>query len=207
MLGFLGQPKVIQRSPSWDYIFSTRQSISCFPPLSDKSTKAQGSSFTPGRGLKICAAHHYGPLYLNIQAEWIRALHHRFLITAFHVMLRLSAWMSILILGFLDEMSALRMLDASHMKPYFCVILFQPTALPPQNFSMHVAVPVTNPNAMSYNPGASLSSQSLSAAAAASLSDGAMLSPPQGSMHRSVVPPQRPPSTGSTGECNIHSFH
>ncbi|XP_073784985.1 myocyte enhancer factor 2aa isoform X17 [Danio rerio] len=71
-----------------------------------------------------------------------------------------------------------------------------PTALPPQNFSMHVAVPVTNPNAMSYNPGASLSSQSLSAAA--SLSDGAMLSPPQGSMHRSVVPPQRPPSTGST---------
>ncbi|XP_056334950.1 myocyte enhancer factor 2aa isoform X11 [Danio aesculapii] len=74
-----------------------------------------------------------------------------------------------------------------------------PTALPPQNFSMHVAVPVTNPNAMSYNPGASLSSQSLSAAAAASLSDGAMLSPPQGSMHRSVVPPQRPPSTGSTG--------
>ncbi|XP_056334945.1 myocyte enhancer factor 2aa isoform X7 [Danio aesculapii] len=73
-----------------------------------------------------------------------------------------------------------------------------PTALPPQNFSMHVAVPVTNPNAMSYNPGASLSSQSLSAAAAASLSDGAMLSPPQGSMHRSVVPPQRPPSTGST---------
>ncbi|XP_016377250.1 myocyte-specific enhancer factor 2A-like isoform X11 [Sinocyclocheilus rhinocerous] len=76
-----------------------------------------------------------------------------------------------------------------------------PTALPPQNFSMHVAVPVTNPNAMSYNPGASLSSQSL-LAAAASLSDGAMLSPPQGSLHRNVVsagPPQRPPSTGSAG--------
>ncbi|XP_057203437.1 myocyte enhancer factor 2aa isoform X10 [Triplophysa rosa] len=74
-----------------------------------------------------------------------------------------------------------------------------PTALPQQNFSMHVAVPVTNPNAMSYNPGASLGSQSLSAAAA-SLSDGAMLSPPQGSLHRNVVsagPPQRPPSTGS----------
>ncbi|XP_039539913.1 myocyte enhancer factor 2aa isoform X3 [Pimephales promelas] len=74
-----------------------------------------------------------------------------------------------------------------------------PTALPPQNFSMHVAVPVTNPNAMSYNPGASLSSQSLSVATA-SLSDGAMLSPPQGSLHRNVVsggPPQRPPSTGN----------
>ncbi|XP_042631141.1 myocyte-specific enhancer factor 2A-like isoform X11 [Cyprinus carpio] len=74
-----------------------------------------------------------------------------------------------------------------------------PTALPPQNFSMHVAVPVTNPNAMSYNHGASLSSQSLSAATA-SLSDGAMLSPPQGSLHRNLVsagPPQRPPSTGS----------
>ncbi|XP_056111411.1 myocyte enhancer factor 2aa isoform X6 [Rhinichthys klamathensis goyatoka] len=76
-----------------------------------------------------------------------------------------------------------------------------PTALPPQNFSMHVAVPVTNPNAMSYNPGASLSSQSLSVATA-SLSDGAMLSPPQGSLHRNVVsggPPQRPPSTGNAG--------
>lgn len=81
------------------------------------------------------------------------------------------------------------------------VHLFQPTALPQQNFSMHVAVPVTNPNAMSYNPGASLGSQSLSAATA-SLSDGAMLSPPQGSLHRNVVsagPPQRPPSTGSAG--------
>ncbi|XP_059420929.1 myocyte-specific enhancer factor 2A-like isoform X11 [Carassius carassius] len=76
-----------------------------------------------------------------------------------------------------------------------------PTALPPQNFSMHVAVPVTNPNGMSYNPGASLSSQSLSAATA-SLSDSAMLSPPQGSLHRNLVsagPPQRPPSTGSAG--------
>ncbi|XP_016376774.1 myocyte-specific enhancer factor 2A-like isoform X8 [Sinocyclocheilus rhinocerous] len=74
-----------------------------------------------------------------------------------------------------------------------------PTALPPQNFSMHVAVPVTNPNAMSYIPGASLSSQSLSAATA-SLSDGAMLSPPQGSLHRNLVSagaPQRPLSTGS----------
>ncbi|XP_016104937.1 myocyte-specific enhancer factor 2A-like isoform X4 [Sinocyclocheilus grahami] len=76
-----------------------------------------------------------------------------------------------------------------------------PTALPPQNFSMHVAVPVTNPNAMSYIPGASLSSQSLSVATA-SLSDGAMLSPPQGSLHRNLVSagaPQRPPSTGSAG--------
>ncbi|XP_030649964.1 myocyte enhancer factor 2aa isoform X2 [Chanos chanos] len=76
-----------------------------------------------------------------------------------------------------------------------------PTALPQQNFSMHVAVPVTNPNAMSYNPGSALGTQSL-AAASASLSDSAMLSPPQGSLHRSVVSasaPQRPPSTGSAG--------
>lgn len=89
------------------------------------------------------------------------------------------------------------------IKPCLCVHVFQPTALPQQNFSMHVAVPVTNPNAMSYNPGASLGSQSLSAAAA-SLGDGAMLSPPQGSLHRNVVsggPPQRPPSTGSAGWC------
>ncbi|XP_036417537.1 myocyte enhancer factor 2aa isoform X3 [Colossoma macropomum] len=76
-----------------------------------------------------------------------------------------------------------------------------PTALPQQNFSMHVAVPVTNPNAMSYNPGGSLSGQGLPAAAA-SLTDGSMLSPPQGSLHRSVVSagaPHRPPSTGSAG--------
>lgn len=87
--------------------------------------------------------------------------------------------------------------------PCMCLHLFQPTGLPQQNFSMHVAVPVSNPNAMSYNHGASLGSQSLSAAAA-SLSDGAMLSPPQGSLHRNVVsagPPQRPPSTGSAGWC------
>ncbi|XP_035381052.1 myocyte enhancer factor 2aa isoform X4 [Electrophorus electricus] len=76
-----------------------------------------------------------------------------------------------------------------------------PTALPQQNFSMHVAVPVTNPNPMSYNPGGSLSSQGLPAAAA-SLSDGSMLSPPQGSLHRNVVStgaPHRPPSTGGAG--------
>uniref|UniRef100_A0A3B4EFL4 MADS-box domain-containing protein n=1 Tax=Pygocentrus nattereri TaxID=42514 RepID=A0A3B4EFL4_PYGNA len=76
-----------------------------------------------------------------------------------------------------------------------------PTALPQQNFSMHVAVPVTNPNAMSYNPGGSLSGQGLPAAAA-SLTDGSMLSPPQGTLHRSVVSagaPHRPPSTGSAG--------
>ncbi|XP_036400296.1 myocyte-specific enhancer factor 2A-like isoform X2 [Megalops cyprinoides] len=76
-----------------------------------------------------------------------------------------------------------------------------PTALPQQNFSMHVAVPVTNPSTLSYNPGSSLGSQAL-AAATASLSDSGMLSPPQGSLHRNVVSPggpQRPPSTGSTG--------
>ncbi|XP_066540321.1 myocyte enhancer factor 2aa isoform X8 [Hoplias malabaricus] len=76
-----------------------------------------------------------------------------------------------------------------------------PTALPQQNFSMHVAVPVTNHNAMSYNPGGSLSVQGLPAAAA-SLTDGSMLSPPQGSLHRNVVSagaPHRPPSTGSAG--------
>ncbi|KAI4889044.1 hypothetical protein NFI96_023803, partial [Prochilodus magdalenae] len=76
-----------------------------------------------------------------------------------------------------------------------------PTALPQQNFSMHVAVPVTNPNAMSYNPGGSLSGQGLPAAAA-SLTDSSMLSPPQGSLHRNMVSagaPHRPPSTGSAG--------
>lgn len=76
-----------------------------------------------------------------------------------------------------------------------------PTALPQQNFSMHVAVPVTNPNPMSYNPGGSLSGQGLPAATA-SLTDGSMLSPPQGSLHRNVLStggPHRPPSTGSAG--------
>ncbi|MGH0191104.1 UNVERIFIED_CONTAM: hypothetical protein FKN15_056711 [Acipenser sinensis] len=74
-----------------------------------------------------------------------------------------------------------------------------PSTLPQQNFSMHVAVPVTNPNVLSYsNPGISLGNQ-----APVSLADSGMLSPPQGSLHRNVVPPgvpQRPPSTGSAGQ-------
>ncbi|XP_039988352.1 myocyte enhancer factor 2aa isoform X4 [Xiphias gladius] len=75
-----------------------------------------------------------------------------------------------------------------------------PTALPQQNFSMHVAVPVSNPNVM-YQPGGTLGSQSL-AAATASLSDSGMLSPPQASLHRNVGSsggPQRPTSAGSAG--------
>ncbi|XP_051238514.1 myocyte enhancer factor 2aa isoform X2 [Dicentrarchus labrax] len=75
-----------------------------------------------------------------------------------------------------------------------------PTALPQQNYSMHVAVPVSNPNAM-YQPGGTLGSQAL-AAATASLSDSGMLSPPQASLHRNVGSsggPQRPTSAGSAG--------
>ncbi|TWW76363.1 Myocyte-specific enhancer factor 2A [Takifugu flavidus] len=75
-----------------------------------------------------------------------------------------------------------------------------PSALPQQNFSMHVAVPVSNPNAM-YQPGAALGSQAL-AAATASLSDNGMLSPPQASVHRNLGSgggPQRPTSEGSAG--------
>ncbi|XP_075998458.1 myocyte enhancer factor 2aa isoform X7 [Genypterus blacodes] len=75
-----------------------------------------------------------------------------------------------------------------------------PTALPQQNFSMHVAVPVSNPNAM-YQPGGTLGSQAL-AAATASLSDSGLLSPLQGSLHRNVGSsggPQRQTSTGNTG--------
>ncbi|KAM3609891.1 uncharacterized protein V6R79_022082 [Siganus canaliculatus] len=75
-----------------------------------------------------------------------------------------------------------------------------PTALPQQNFSMHVAVPVSNPNAM-YQPGGTLGSQTL-AAATASLSESGMLSPPQASLHRNVGSsggPQRPTSAGSAG--------
>ncbi|XP_023669717.1 myocyte-specific enhancer factor 2A-like isoform X1 [Paramormyrops kingsleyae] len=63
-----------------------------------------------------------------------------------------------------------------------------PAALPQQNFSMHVAVPVTNPS-LSYSPGGSLG-------------DTGMLSPTQGSLHRSVMSPgapSRPSSTGSAG--------
>nr|XP_057930702.1 myocyte enhancer factor 2aa isoform X6 [Doryrhamphus excisus] len=67
-----------------------------------------------------------------------------------------------------------------------------PTALPQQNFSMHVAVPVSNPNTM-YQPGGTLP------VAAASLTDNGMLSPPQASLHRNVGSsggPQRPTSAG-----------
>uniref|UniRef100_A0A8C5G343 MADS-box domain-containing protein n=1 Tax=Gouania willdenowi TaxID=441366 RepID=A0A8C5G343_GOUWI len=65
-----------------------------------------------------------------------------------------------------------------------------PTALPQQNFSMHVAVPVSNPIAMYQGGGASLS-------------DIGMLSPSQTALHRNVGSsggPQRPTSTGSAGE-------
>ncbi|XP_063335788.1 myocyte enhancer factor 2aa isoform X4 [Pelmatolapia mariae] len=75
-----------------------------------------------------------------------------------------------------------------------------PTALPQQTFSMHVAVPVSNPNAM-YQAGGTLGSQGL-AAATASLSESGMLSPPQASLHRNVGSgggSQRPTSAGSAG--------
>lgn len=83
---------------------------------------------------------------------------------------------------------------------YLCVSFLQPTALPQQNFSMHVAVPVSNPNAM-YQAGGNLGSQAL-AAATASLNDSGMLSPPQASLHRNVGSgggSQRPTSAGSAG--------
>lgn len=66
---------------------------------------------------------------------------------------------------------------------------------------MHVAVPVSNPNAM-YQAGGTLGSQGL-AAATASLSESGMLSPPQASLHRNVVSgggSQRPTSAGSAGQ-------
>ncbi|XP_035654486.1 myocyte-specific enhancer factor 2A-like isoform X6 [Oncorhynchus keta] len=78
-----------------------------------------------------------------------------------------------------------------------------PTALPQQNFPMHVAVPVSNQNTMSYNPGGSMSSQAL-AQAAASLSDSGMLSPPQASLHRSGGQ-QRPPTQGNAGSGFVNS--
>nr|XP_048722003.1 myocyte-specific enhancer factor 2A isoform X5 [Caretta caretta] len=78
--------------------------------------------------------------------------------------------------------------------------------LPPQNFSMSVTVPVSNPNTLTYsNPGSSLVSPSL--AASSSLTDTTMLSPPQATLHRNVSPgaPQRPPSTGNAGNGFINS--
>ncbi|XP_037111345.1 myocyte enhancer factor 2aa isoform X2 [Syngnathus acus] len=74
-----------------------------------------------------------------------------------------------------------------------------PTALPHQNFSMHVAVPVSHPNAMYQSGGVTLGGQSL-AAAAASLGDNGMLSPPQASLHRNAGSsggPQRPTNAGN----------
>ncbi|XP_030221235.1 myocyte enhancer factor 2aa isoform X7 [Gadus morhua] len=70
-----------------------------------------------------------------------------------------------------------------------------PTALPQQNFSMHVAVPVSHPNASMYQQGVGQGS----------LGDGGMLSPPTHSsaLHRNLGssggPQQRPTSAGNTG--------
>ncbi len=70
-----GQPKVIRRSASWDYIFPPGNLSPVFLHCMIKAPKAQGSSFTSSRSLKICAAYHYGPFYLNILAKWIWTLH------------------------------------------------------------------------------------------------------------------------------------
>ncbi|XP_078386520.1 myocyte enhancer factor 2aa isoform X11 [Cetorhinus maximus] len=70
--------------------------------------------------------------------------------------------------------------------------------LPPQNFAMPVAVPVSNPNTLTYShPGSSLVTHSL---VTTSLTDTSMLSPPQATLPRNVVSPgapQRPPSAGN----------
>ncbi|XP_041030704.1 myocyte enhancer factor 2aa isoform X11 [Carcharodon carcharias] len=70
--------------------------------------------------------------------------------------------------------------------------------LPPQNFAMPVAVPVSNPNTLTYShPGSSLVTHSL---VTTSLTDSSMLSPPQATLPRNVVSPgapQRPPSAGN----------
>ncbi|XP_048471842.1 myocyte enhancer factor 2aa isoform X2 [Rhincodon typus] len=72
--------------------------------------------------------------------------------------------------------------------------------LPPQNFAMPVAVPVSNPNNLTYShPSSSLVTHSL---VTTSLTDTSMLSPPQATLPRNVVSPgapQRPPSAGSAG--------
>ncbi|XP_041030699.1 myocyte enhancer factor 2aa isoform X6 [Carcharodon carcharias] len=72
--------------------------------------------------------------------------------------------------------------------------------LPPQNFAMPVAVPVSNPNTLTYShPGSSLVTHSL---VTTSLTDSSMLSPPQATLPRNVVSPgapQRPPSAGNAG--------
>ncbi|KAL2088373.1 hypothetical protein ACEWY4_015272 [Coilia grayii] len=72
-----------------------------------------------------------------------------------------------------------------------------PSVMPQQNFSMHVALPVTNPNSLAYSPGGSLGTS-----AATSLSDTRILSPSHAHLHRNMTSPgmsQRPPSTGATG--------
>ncbi|XP_072291448.1 myocyte enhancer factor 2aa isoform X3 [Eucyclogobius newberryi] len=66
--------------------------------------------------------------------------------------------------------------------------IVEPGVLPQQNFSMHVAVPVSNPGSM-YAPGATLG-----------VPDSGMLSPGAASLQRNVGPsggPQRHPSTGN----------
>ncbi|XP_067827664.1 myocyte-specific enhancer factor 2A-like isoform X5 [Heptranchias perlo] len=72
--------------------------------------------------------------------------------------------------------------------------------LPPQNFAMPVAVPVSNSNTLTYShPGSSLVTHSL---ITTSLTDTSMLSPPQATLPRNVVSPgapQRPPSAGNAG--------
>ncbi|XP_062404872.1 myocyte-specific enhancer factor 2A isoform X2 [Sardina pilchardus] len=68
-----------------------------------------------------------------------------------------------------------------------------PSGMPQQNFSMHVALPVTNHNPLAYSSAGSLGHS-------ASHGDAGVLSSSHGSLHRNMGSPgisQRPPSTGS----------
>ncbi len=110
--GLFGQPKVIRRSASWDYIFPPGNLSPVFLHCMIKAPKAQGSSFTSSRSLKICATYHYGPFYLNILAKWIWTLHRtnsppfsECTVSCWDI-IQLSVWMSILILGYLNEIQA-----------------------------------------------------------------------------------------------------
>ncbi|XP_028812755.1 myocyte-specific enhancer factor 2A [Denticeps clupeoides] len=70
-----------------------------------------------------------------------------------------------------------------------------PAGLPQHNFSMHTA----NSGALSYSSSCTIGPQSLASVSAA-LSDGGVISPSHGSLHRNVGSPglsQRPPSSGT----------
>lgn len=92
--GLFGQPKVIRRSPSWDYIFPPSNLSPVFLHCMIKAPKLRGHLSL------LVEAWRYVQRTIIGHSTWISRLND-YIVTCWD-MTQLSVWMSILILGYLD---------------------------------------------------------------------------------------------------------